>query len=215
MAHCFRNGSGANTQDSATRSLSTKYLSPLLVSVTTCGGQWIKTVKRFFRRLLRPHGKSPWKIVTDKLRSYGAARRELMPATIHDTDRHANNRAEPSHQPTRARVRGMRRLGSPDQAQRFSSAHAVVYSLFNLQRWLVSAAFYRFRRARAFECRNEAVAARGWRTASARPTPLTCQYLRPRNPCDRPNSSACVRSSLTSAKRSSARSRSSVHMGAD
>jgi putative transposase len=86
------------------------------------------------------------------------ARRELMPETIHDTGSYANNRAELSHQPTRARERGMRRFSSPAQAQRFLSAHAVVYSLFNLQRQLVSAAFYRLRRARAFECRNQAVA---------------------------------------------------------
>jgi putative transposase len=114
--------------------------------------------KRFFRRLLRSHGKSPWQIVTDKLGSYGVARRQLMPATIHDTGRYANTRAELSHQPTRARERGMRRFSSPAQAQRFLSAHAVVYSLFNLQRQLVSAAFYRLRRARAFERWNEAVA---------------------------------------------------------
>jgi len=118
-----------------------------------------EAAKRFFRRLLRSHGTRPWKIVTDKLGSYGAAHRELMPATIHDTDRHANHRAELSHQPTRARERVMRRFSSPEQAQRFLSAHAVVYNLFNLQRQLVSAAFYRSRRARAFECWNEAVAA--------------------------------------------------------
>jgi len=51
------------------------------------------------------------------------------------------------------------RGGSPGQARRFLSAHAVVRSLFNLRRQLVSAAFYRFRRARAFERWNEAVAA--------------------------------------------------------
>ncbi len=118
-----------------------------------------EAAKRFFRRPLRSHGKSPWKIVTDKLGSYGVARRELMPATIHDTDRYVNNRAELSHQPTRARERGMRGFSSPGQAQRFLSAHAAVYSLFNLQRQLVSAAFYRLRRARAFERWNEAVAA--------------------------------------------------------
>jgi putative transposase len=118
-----------------------------------------EAARRFFRRLLSSHGKSPWKIVTDKLGSYGVARRELMPAAIHDTGRYANNRAELSHQPTRARERGMRRFSSPAQAQRFLSAHAAVYSLFNLQRQLVSAAFYRFRRTRAFECWNEAVAA--------------------------------------------------------
>ena len=53
----------------------------------------------------------------------------------------------------------MRRFSSPAQAQRLLSAHAAVYSLFNLQRQLVSAAFYRFRRTRALECWNKAVAA--------------------------------------------------------
>jgi putative transposase len=96
--------------------------------------------------------------VTDKLRSYGVARRELMPATIHDTAHYANNRAELPHQPTRVRERGMRCFSSPKQAQRFLSAHEVVYSLFNLQRQLVSAAFYRLCRARAFERWNQAVA---------------------------------------------------------
>jgi len=118
-----------------------------------------KVAKRFFGRLLKSHGESPWKIVTDKLRSYGVAHRELMPATIHDTDPCANNRAELSHQPTRVRERGMRGFSSPKQAQRFLSVHAVVYSLFNLQRHLVSAAFYRFRRLRAFESWSNAVAA--------------------------------------------------------
>lgn len=114
---------------------------------------------QFFRRLLRSHGTSPRKFVTDKLGSYGVARRALMPETIHDTDRYVNNRAALSHQPTRARERGMRRFSSPEQAQRFLSAHAVVDSLFNLQRHLASAASYRLRRACAFECWNTAVAA--------------------------------------------------------
>jgi putative transposase len=118
-----------------------------------------EAAKRFFRRLLRSHGTSPRKIVTDKLGSYGVARRALMPETIHSNDRYANNRAELSHQPTRARERGMRRFSSPEQAQRFLSAHAVVYNLFNLQRHLVSSAFYRLRRARAVKCWNQAVAA--------------------------------------------------------
>jgi putative transposase len=58
------------------------------------------------------------KIVTDKLRSYGVAHRELIPDTIHDTSQYANNRAELSHQLTRVRERGMRRFKSIQQAQR-------------------------------------------------------------------------------------------------
>ncbi len=68
-----------------------------------------KAAKRFFKRLLKSHQGEPRKIVTDKLRSYAVARRELIPNTIHDTSQYANNRAELSHQPTRVRERGMRR----------------------------------------------------------------------------------------------------------
>jgi putative transposase len=75
--------------------------------------------KRFFKRLLKKHRDEPRKIVTDKLRSYGVAHRELIPDTIHDTSQYANNRAELSHQPTRVRERGMRRFKSIIQAQRF------------------------------------------------------------------------------------------------
>jgi putative transposase len=62
--------------------------------------------KRFFRRLLRNHGKEPRKVVTDKLRSYGVAHRELMPETIHSTKQYENNRAEQSHEWTRVKERG-------------------------------------------------------------------------------------------------------------
>ncbi|MCP4878873.1 MAG: IS6 family transposase, partial [Gammaproteobacteria bacterium] len=65
--------------------------------------------KRFFKRLIRSYGGEPRKIVTDKLRSYGVAHRELMPDVIHNTVRYANNRAEQSHESTRVRERGMRR----------------------------------------------------------------------------------------------------------
>jgi len=106
--------------------------------------------KRFFKRLIRNHGCEPRKIVTDKLRSYGDAHRELIPETIHDTSQYANNRAELSHQPTRVRERGMRRFKSSQQAQRFLSAHAAVYNLFNLGRHLVSAKHYRLFRENAF-----------------------------------------------------------------
>ena len=114
--------------------------------------------KRFFRRLLRSHGGEPRKIVTDKLRSYGVAHREIIPEAIHDTSQYANNRAEQSHEPTRVRERGMRRFKSTRQAQRFLSAHAAVYNLFNLGRHLVSAKHYRFIRLRAFASWNHAVA---------------------------------------------------------
>ena len=106
--------------------------------------------KRFFKRLLRGHGEEPRQIVTDRLRSYGVAQRALIPDTIHNTARYANNRAELSHQPTRVRERVMRRFKSTAQAQRFLTIHAVVYTLFNLGRHLVRAEQYRKLRTDAF-----------------------------------------------------------------
>ena len=106
--------------------------------------------KRFFKRLLKAHQSEPRKIVTDKLRSYGVAHRELIPDSIHDTSQYANNRAELSHQPTRVRERGMRKFKSIQQAQRFLNVHSAVYNLFNLGRHLISAKNYRLLRMRAF-----------------------------------------------------------------
>ena len=99
--------------------------------------------KRFFKRLLRSHGGEPRKIVTDKLRSYGVAHRELMPDVIHSTKQYENNRAEQSHEMTRVREREMRRFKSVGQAQRFLVTHAAVSNLFNLGRHLVRAEHYR------------------------------------------------------------------------
>lgn len=117
-----------------------------------------KAAKRFFKRLLRNYHGEPRKIVTDKLRSYGVAHRELIPEAIHDTAQYANNRAELSHQPTRVRERGMRRFKSTLQAQRFLGVHAAVYNLFNLGRHLVSAEHYRNLRRDAFTHWTEIVA---------------------------------------------------------
>jgi putative transposase len=113
---------------------------------------------RFFKRLLRSHGGEPRKIVTDKLRSYGVAHRELIPESIHDNARYANNRAEQSHEAARVRERGMRKFKSVRQAQRFLGAHAAVSNLFNLGRHLVRAQHYRDLRVSAFEEWGRAVA---------------------------------------------------------
>jgi putative transposase len=116
------------------------------------------TAKRFFKRLLRSHGGEPRKIVTDKLRSYPVAHREVMPETIHVTDQYANNRAEQSHESTRVRERVMRKFKSVGQAQKFLSAHAAVYNLFNLGRHLVGAQHYKNLRVSAFSEWGRAVA---------------------------------------------------------
>ena len=116
------------------------------------------TAKRFFKRLLRSNGGEPRKIVTDKLRSYGVAHRELIPEAIHSTELYENNRVEQSHEATRARERGMRKFKSIRQAQRFLDAHAAVHNLFNLGRHLVRAEHYRNLRMSAFTEWERAVA---------------------------------------------------------
>ena len=113
---------------------------------------------RFFKRLTRSYGSEPGKIVTDKLRSYPVAHREVIPESIHVTDQYANNRAEQSHEVTRVRERGMSRFKSVKQAQRFLDAHAAVPNLFNLGRHLVKAQHYRDLRVSAFSEWGRAVA---------------------------------------------------------
>jgi putative transposase len=117
-----------------------------------------KAAKRFFKRLLRKHRGEPRKIVTDKLRSYEVAHRELIPETIHDPSQYANSRCGLSHEPTRVRERGMRKFKSMHQAQRFLNAHAAVHNFFNLGRHLVSAENYRYSRLRAFATWEKAAA---------------------------------------------------------
>lgn len=114
--------------------------------------------RRFFKRILKRHRAEPRRIVTDKLRSYDVAHREILSDAIHDKSRYANNRAEQSHQPTRVRERGMRKFKSIKQAQRFLDVHSAVYNLFNLGRHLVSAKIYRLLRLRAFATWNNVVA---------------------------------------------------------
>jgi putative transposase len=88
---------------------------------------------RFFRKLLKRSGRVPHRLVTDRLGSYRAAHRIIMPSVVHDTSRYANNQAEASHQPTRQRERYMRRFKSVAQAQRFLAVH-VVRNLFAVGR---------------------------------------------------------------------------------
>jgi putative transposase len=117
--------------------------------------QW--AAERFFRRLLHGQGKEPFRIVTDRLRSYSAAMRTTLSNVAHCVDRYANNRAEVSHQPTRQRERQMRRFKSANQAQRFLSLHGVVQNLFRVGRHLLRSCNHRFLRSRSFA---------EWRTAT-------------------------------------------------
>jgi putative transposase len=111
--------------------------------------------KRFFKRLLKGLRYTPKRLVTDGLRSYGVAHRELMPEVRHRVSRYLNNRAENSHRPTRRRERQMQRFKSPEQAQRFLSAHAMIYGHFRPRRHLMTAAQHRRARAKAFRIWRE------------------------------------------------------------
>jgi putative transposase len=73
-------------------------------------------------------------MITDKLRSYGAAKREVMSGVEHRSNKGPNNRAEDSHQPTQQRERGMKRRKSPAHLQRFLSTHDPITNLFLLPR---------------------------------------------------------------------------------
>ncbi|MFB6784607.1 IS6 family transposase [Streptomyces sp. NPDC056352] len=99
--------------------------------------------RRFFRTLLKKTGAVPRVIVTDKLRSYGAAHREVMPSVEHRSHKGLNNRAENSHQPTRQRERAMKGFRSAGGAQRFLSAFSGISPHFRPRRHLMTAHDYR------------------------------------------------------------------------
>src|SRR5205085_11476777 len=81
-----------------------------------------KAATRFFRQLLKGLQYVPRVIITDKLKSYAAAKREILPGVEHRQHKRVNNRAENSHQPTRLREKNMRKFKSAKHAQRFLSA---------------------------------------------------------------------------------------------
>jgi putative transposase len=114
---------------------------------------------KLMRKLLRKQGFAPRVVVTDKLRSYGAAFRELHLTCRHDQGLHQNNRAESSHQVVRRRERKMQRFKSAASAQRFLSMHAAVHNTFNHQRHLISRSTLRIFRAEAASQWLDAVAA--------------------------------------------------------
>jgi putative transposase len=99
--------------------------------------------RRFLRRLMKKTRMVPRVIVTDKLRSYGAAHREVMPSVEHRSHKGLNNRAENSHQPTRQRERAMKGFHSTGAAQRFLSAFSGISPHFRPRRHRLSAHDYR------------------------------------------------------------------------
>ncbi len=106
---------------------------------------------KLMRKLLRNQDVRPTRIVTDKLKSYGAAFRDLRLSHIHDSRHRLNNRAESSHVPIRRRERKMQRFKSQGSAQQFLSTHGPIYNLFNVQRHLISRQTLRTFRDHAME----------------------------------------------------------------
>jgi transposase-like protein len=117
-----------------------------------------RAAARLMRKLLKKHGFVPDILVTDKLRSYGAAKTQLRLSVRHEQGLRKNNRAENSHLPVRRRERKMQRFKSPGSAQRFLAVHAAVQNTFNVQRHLVSRNTLRVLRGEAFQ---------NWRAATA------------------------------------------------
>jgi transposase-like protein len=114
---------------------------------------------KLMRKLLKKYAFVPDRLVTDDLRSYAAAVRDLGLAGRHDRGRWRNNRAENSHQPTRRREGKMQGFKSAGSAQRFLSAHAAIQNTFYVQRHLTSARTHRAFRASAMQTWREAAAA--------------------------------------------------------
>ena len=107
-----------------------------------------KAALKFLKKTLKRHGFSD-EIVTDRLRSYGAALQELGISDRQETGRWANNRAENSHQPFRRRERAMLRFRRMRTLQKFASVHASVFNHFNQERSLASRTLFKQARAAA------------------------------------------------------------------
>jgi putative transposase len=114
-----------------------------------------KAAKKFFRKLLKGLTYVPRVIITDKLKSYGAAKWEILQGVEHRQHRYLNNRAENSHQPTRQRERRMQGFKSSGQAQRFLSAYGPIAQHFRPRRHLLSAPVYRQEMVQRFQIWDE------------------------------------------------------------
>lgn len=110
-----------------------------------------KAAKKFFRKLLKGLQYVPRVVITDNLKSYGAAKREILPGVEHRQSRYLNNRCENSHRPTRQRERRMQGFKSAGHAQRFLSAFGPIFQLFRPRRHLLSASEYRDEMRNRFE----------------------------------------------------------------
>jgi putative transposase len=107
--------------------------------------------KKFFKKLLKGLQYVPRVIITDKLKSYAAAKREMMPGVEHRQSRYLNNRCENSHRPTRQRERRMQGFKSAGHAQRFLAAYGPITQHFRPRQHLWSVAAYRQEMRKRFE----------------------------------------------------------------
>jgi putative transposase len=120
-----------------------------------------KAAKKFFRKLLKGLKYVPRVLTTDKLKSYGAAKREIFPSVEHRQHRYLNNRAENSHQPTRQRERRIQGFKSPGHAQRFLAAYGPIAQHFRPRRHRCSAPAHRQKMRQRFDT---------WRDITSLPT---------------------------------------------
>jgi len=105
---------------------------------------------KFLRKLLKGLAYVPRVLITDKLASYSAAQREILPSVEHRRHKGLHNRAEHAHQPTRERERRMRRFKRPGHVQRFLAAYGPIASHFRPRRHRLTADAYRATRAERF-----------------------------------------------------------------
>jgi len=110
-----------------------------------------RAAKRLLVKLMKRWGVMPKRIITDKLRSYGAAKREVAPGLDHWSHKGLNNRAENSHLPFRKRERAMQGFRSPGGLQRFVSIHSATRNCFSVPARRRSALTIRYHRLEALE----------------------------------------------------------------
>lgn len=118
-----------------------------------------RAAKRLLVRLMKKHNCVPKRFITDKLRSYGAAKREIAPGVAHRSHKGLNNRAESSHLPFRKRERAMQGYRSPGNLQRFVSIHSAIRNCFYFPARRRFAMTIRYHRLEAFDAWKAAVAA--------------------------------------------------------
>ncbi len=124
------------------------HLDEVFVKINGVTSGALLTALKFLRKTMKRFGR-PRVIVTDKLRSYGAAMKELGNAESHENSRWLNNRAENSHQPFRRRERAMLRFRQMKSLQKFAAVHSSVHNHFNKERHLYSRCNFKHNRAAA------------------------------------------------------------------